>query len=183
MHSIAQPWCARIKCTLYNHIYIYYTYTYICIFVFHVRLVCNAYHVRSTSDRGKGQMAISGIPEKGTDHFLRICDFKPNAKRTQNIFNMRFERIKLIRRVRLTRSKDEKLVGVERNPNQNSSPLIVKAILTNRQKRNPITKQKNKILAQIRFCTFHKAGKKLIMHQALKRIFRARVLKLSHNMC
>ena len=124
-------------------------------YIFHVRLVCRPYHVRSASDRGKGkgQIAISiliRITEKGTEHFLRIAGFKPTAKRTQNPFNIRFESIKLKRRKRLTVRQHEKLISVERDPNKKTSPFFVRSILTNRQNEAQLLSRKNKNLDHIR---------------------------------
>ena len=128
---------------IYIYVYIY-MYTHICILTytyivfFHVRLVCTPYHVRSASVRGKGKGHIASsihirITEKGTEHFLRITGFKPTAERTQNLFNIRFESIKLKRRKRLTRWQYERLVSAKRDPNQKSSPYFVRSIFTNRQ--------------------------------------------------
>ena len=76
-------------------------YTHIIVFIFFMFSLCaKPYHVRSASVRGERKRHIAScihirIDEKDTEHFLRISGFKPNARRTQIIFHIRFESIKL----------------------------------------------------------------------------------------
>ena len=132
-----------------THIYFMYTiYIYIYIF-FHVqRVACKiSNHVRSASTRGneKGLVATwidKRILEKGTEYFIRIRGFKPNAKRAQYLFNIRFERIKLERGKRLSTRQHEKLSNVRRDTNERPLPRLIGSILTFRQKKAQLLSRK-----------------------------------------
>jgi len=96
-------------CTHYIHVYMIF------FFLFHVRLVYIAYHVRSASDRGNGKVAILAQAGQCTSRGRKMSK-KAIAKRNKILLNLR-QKLRKHKRVEIqTMRKIKVLSHVNSNP-------------------------------------------------------------------